>query len=54
VLKAGEGASSVGPYGRGLDLAVQSLDPSGDTVWITHAYANAKGDYSMAWGSVKP
>jgi hypothetical protein len=56
LLRAGQGAASQTPYGKsGLDLAVQSLDPSDPaTVWVTHAYAKSSGNYGMAWGSIKP
>jgi hypothetical protein len=53
LFKTGEGVATALP-GR-LDLAVQSLDPDGLTVWITQAYAKADGGhYGMAWGAVKP
>jgi hypothetical protein len=56
VLKKGEGVATVLPttFGK-LDLAGQSLDPDGLTVWISQAYAKATGGYyGMAWGAVKP
>jgi len=53
LFKKGEGVATAIP-GR-LDLAVQSLDPDGLTVWITQAYAKAEGGYyGMSWGAVKP
>ena len=61
LLKAGEGMAG-SPYGQkkftpktsSLDLAMESLDPNGTTVWITHGYASKKGGYTMVWGAVNP
>jgi hypothetical protein len=54
ILKKGEGSASESPGKAHLDLAGQSLDPDGSTVWVTHAYARADGRYGQAWGAVKP
>ena len=54
ILKKGEGTASESPGKAHLDLASQSLDPDGSTVWVTHAYARADGRYGQAWGAVKP
>ena len=52
LLRKGEGVAATPPVR--LDLAVQSLDPDGLTVWLAQGYARSDGSYGMAWGAVKP
>ena len=54
ILKKGEGNATKNPYDAIIDLTVQSLDPDGLTVWVTHAYAKSDGNCHMAVGAVKP